>query len=85
LFLWATFIFVQTVRHRDYFLPVDSRADQGNHQPRPSARSTAASFGVLLVALVAVVGLAEAVSPNVEAVVTASAHRQPSSALPLRS
>ena len=67
LVLWATFIFVQTVRHRDYFLPVADTHGDALHAPPPSARLALASFGVLLVALVAVVGLAHLISPHIEA------------------
>ena len=71
LVLWATFVFVQTVRHRDYFLPAPG-ADEDAHAAPPSAKFAAASFGVLVVALVAVVGLAKLLSPSIEAVVAAA-------------
>ncbi len=69
LALWCGFVFVQTVSHREYFVPVGNAAD--THAPglRPARSHAMASFGVLLVALVAVVGLAHEVSPSVEAVV----------------
>jgi len=66
LALWAMFVFVQTVRHRDYFLPVNGRDDVGAHGSLPSNRLVAASFGLLIVALVAVVGLAKVLSPKIE-------------------
>ena len=66
LVLYGAFVFVQTVRHRDYFLPVEG--DNGDaHAPPPSNRTAVASAGMLLVALVAVVGLAKALTPTVEA------------------
>jgi Ca2+:H+ antiporter len=34
LALWAVFVFVQTVRHRDYFLPPDAAADESAHAGR---------------------------------------------------
>ncbi len=80
LVLWATFVFVQTVRHRDYFLPVDNTADEDIHAAPPSTRLSWASFGMLLVALVAVVGLAKVLSPSIEAAVAGRARRRPSSA-----
>ncbi|MEK1891443.1 MAG: ionic transporter y4hA [Phyllobacterium sp.] len=66
LVLYGSFIFVQTVRHRDYFLPFESY-EEHDHLPPPSNRAAAISAGLLLVALVAVVGLAKALTPAVEA------------------
>lgn len=71
LVLWSTFVFVQTVRHRDYFLPVDNTTDVDLHAAPPSNRRTWSSFGLLVVALVAVVGLAKVLSPTIEAAVAA--------------
>jgi Ca2+:H+ antiporter len=68
LVLYAVFVFVQTVRHRDYFLPVGAGADE--HAAPPSRRTTSVSLGVLVLALVAVVGLAKALSPALQALVT---------------
>ena len=67
--LWCGFVFVQTVRHRDYFVPVRDRANLNVHAPRPSVAQSMASFGALLAALIAVVGLAHQVSPSIEGVV----------------
>jgi Ca2+:H+ antiporter len=36
LALWGVFVFVQTVRHRDYFLPPAGAADESLHAPPPS-------------------------------------------------
>src|SRR5499427_2292684 len=72
LVLWAAFVFVQTVRHRDYFLPAHNIADEGAHAEPPSTKLAAASFGLLLVALVAVIGLAKVLSPSIEAAVAAA-------------
>ncbi len=70
LVLYATFVLVQTVRHRDYFLPQGAAAtDEESHAPRPSGWTTAASSVLLLVALVAVVLLAKAIAPTLEAAV----------------
>jgi Ca2+:H+ antiporter len=66
LALWAVFVFVQTVRHRDYFLPVEESTAQDEHAPPPSDRDALVSVGLLLVALVAVVGLAKTISPAIE-------------------
>ncbi|MGW6781393.1 calcium:proton antiporter [Streptomyces sp. NPDC054987] len=116
LALYGLFIAVQTVRHRDYFLPVGIEPDpatgaaaatgsgaasatgsgsatgaatgsgaaaatgrgagpsadpdrQEDHAAPPTARAALISLGLLLVALVAVVGDAKAVSPTIEAAV----------------
>ncbi|HTS82699.1 MAG TPA: hypothetical protein VMH40_19005 [Myxococcaceae bacterium] len=67
LVLWGVFVFVQTVRHRDYFLSPDP--DDDGHLPPPSAQAAWISVGLLLVALVGVVGLAKVLSPTIEAAV----------------
>jgi Ca2+:H+ antiporter len=72
LTLWATFVFVQTVRHRDYFLPPQNPADEELHALPPTATMAWSSFGLLLVALVAVVGLAKLLSPSIESAVAAA-------------
>ncbi len=64
LVLWASFVFVQTVRHRDYFLPVHNPSDEDTHAEPPSLRQAWASLGLLMVALVGVVGLAKVLSPS---------------------
>jgi Ca2+:H+ antiporter len=72
LALYGLFVFVQTVRHRDYFLPEgDGAADPEAHADPPSDRATRASLALLLVALVAVVGLAKIESPGIEDAVDA--------------
>ncbi len=68
LVLYGTFVFVQTVRHRQYFLPVATQDEQAVAM-RPSARTTALSSLFLTVSLVAVVGLAKTLSPSIERVV----------------
>jgi len=69
LALWCAFVFFQTVRHRDYFLPATSSADEAVHAAPPTAAQARASFALLLVSLVGVVGLAKALSPAIEAAV----------------
>jgi Ca2+:H+ antiporter len=71
LVLYLTFVFVQTVRHRDYFL-VEGPASGDEHAHHPSNGAALASLGLLLVALVAVVGLAKALSPDIERAVAAA-------------
>jgi Ca2+:H+ antiporter len=67
LVLYGSFVFVQTVRHRDYFLPVEEGSNEEAHLPPPSRKAALASAGLLLAALVAVVGLAKVLTPTVEA------------------
>jgi Ca2+:H+ antiporter len=62
--LYGLFVFVQTVRHRDYFV-----ADE-EHAAPPTDREALISLSLLVVALVAVVGLAKIESEPIEDVVT---------------
>ncbi|HTI85939.1 MAG TPA: ionic transporter y4hA [Alphaproteobacteria bacterium] len=70
--LWAIFVFIQTVRHRDYFLPIAGPADPDAHALPPTPREAWVSFGLLLASLVAVVGLAKVLSPTIEGAVDAA-------------
>jgi Ca2+:H+ antiporter len=65
LVLYGSFVFIQTVRHRDFFLTVQD-GDQEAHAPVPPDRTAVLSAGLLLVSLVAVVGLAKVLTPAVE-------------------
>jgi Ca2+:H+ antiporter len=67
LVLYGTFVFVQTVRHRDYFLPASGGED--DHAPVPPARLAWWSGALLLVCLGGVVLLAKSLSPALEAAV----------------
>jgi Ca2+:H+ antiporter len=64
--LWAIFVFIQTVRHRDYFIPVVEATNLEVHAEPPTIRAAWASFGLLFVSLVVVVGLAKMLSPTIE-------------------
>ncbi len=64
--LYGAFVFVQTIRHRDYFLPVEEVGNEEAHLPPPSRTAALASAGLLLATLVAVVGLAKVLTPTVE-------------------
>ncbi|HET6982672.1 MAG TPA: hypothetical protein VFI53_11065 [Myxococcaceae bacterium] len=69
--LWGVFVFVQTVRHRDYFLGPEGGEGESGHHPRPTALAAWMSLGLLLISLVGVVGLAKVLSPSIEAAVRA--------------
>jgi Ca2+:H+ antiporter len=71
--LWAAYVFVQTVRHRDYFLPAAGAADESLHAQPPGRAQAGASAALLLLSLVAVVGLAKTLSPGIEGLVAAAA------------
>ncbi len=72
--LYLMFVFTQTVRHRDFFLPVVQKGavDNDHHADPPSTKAALLSLGVLIVALVAVVGLAKVESPIIERMVAAA-------------
>jgi Ca2+:H+ antiporter len=63
--LYGLFVVVQTVRHRDYFLPVGAD-DEDEHAAPPTDRAAVISLGLLVIALVDVVGLAKIESPAIE-------------------
>ena len=68
LILYLTFVFVQTVRNRDYFLPAgDLQREPEVHAPPPSNKQTWMSFAFLMVGLIAVVLMAKSLSPALEA------------------
>jgi Ca2+:H+ antiporter len=67
LVLYGSFVFVQTLRHRDYFLPPGGGEEE--HASTPSTKVALISLGLLLVSLVAIVGLAKALTPSVENII----------------
>lgn len=74
LALYAIFVFVQTLRHRDYFLPEgagDLEADE--HACPPTTRQAALSMLLLVLALATVVVLAKALSGPLEKAIAAAA------------
>ena len=68
--LYGTFVLVQTVRHRGYFLPADAAVHEETHPVLPSDGVALASFGLLLTCLGAVVLLAKALAPVIETAVS---------------
>ena len=74
LVIYGLFVLNQTVRHRDFFLPVTASgavAPAEEHASPPTARDALLSLVLLVLALVAVVGLAKVESPSIEAAVEA--------------
>ncbi|MBD0692827.1 calcium:proton antiporter [Streptomyces sp. CBMA123] len=75
LVVYGLFVTTQTLRHRDYFLPVTPEGrvrrieEEDDHATPPTLRAAGVSLLLLAVALVAVVGLAKGVSPTIESAV----------------
>ncbi len=75
LVLYGAFVLTQTVRHRDFFLPVTSAGvvvEAEEHADPPTTRAALVSVVLLMVALVAVVGLAKVESPAIEGGIAAA-------------
>lgn len=80
LVLYLAFVFTQTIRHRDFFVPVAADRfgrftgvldeDGDGHADPPSRRETSLSMGMLMVSLLCVVGLAKLLSPVIESTVS---------------
>ena len=72
--LYAAFIFFQTISHRDYYLPKanNKKTNSEIHADKPSNLKTTISAFLLLLSLIVVVGLAELLSPAIEAGVKAA-------------
>ncbi|MFJ9608099.1 calcium:proton antiporter [Kitasatospora sp. NPDC101176] len=70
--VYGLFVATQTVRHRDYFLPVTPEGrvlEEEDHAHPPTPAAAGVSLLLLGVALVSVVGLAKGVSPTIESAV----------------
>ncbi|MGW2568523.1 calcium:proton antiporter [Streptomyces sp. NPDC001537] len=75
LILYGLFVATQTVRHRDYFLPISRQGGvitADDHADTPAVRTAWISLGLLGLALIGVVGLAKGVSPTIESAVEAA-------------
>lgn len=84
LAVYGLVVTTQTLRHRDFFLPVPTgrdsatlKTDDGDdsdevHADPPTNGATVLSLVMLLVALIAVVGLAKVASPSIEAGLSAA-------------
>jgi Ca2+:H+ antiporter len=70
LVLYGAFVLVQTVRHRNYFLPdQETVKDSAGPGAKPSSMAAAASAALLVCCLTVVILLAKKLAPVVEAVV----------------
>jgi Ca2+:H+ antiporter len=69
LVIYLTFVFMQTVRHRDFFLPpprANMNQTESTHFKSPSTTQAIYSTVGLVASLVAVVGLAKVTSPLIQ-------------------
>ncbi|ANH80177.1 ionic transporter y4hA [Niabella ginsenosidivorans] len=75
LIIYSSFIMIQSVRHRDYFLPKDENGNPGEeedlHALPPTVKTTIVSLILLITCLGAVVLLAKMLSPFIETGVAA--------------
>ena len=67
LVVYVLFVFTQTVRHRDFFLPPGMPTDgDDTHASPPTRQAALVSLALLLVSLLSVVGLTKVESPAIE-------------------
>lgn len=64
LILYASFVFVQNIKHKEFFLS-DGHTDHASHE-KPSNKTTLLSLVLLLTCLGAVVALAESLAPPLD-------------------
>ena len=73
LVIYLLFVFMQTLRHRNYFLPPadEDTAQKPDelHAEAPTKNMALISLAFLVIALIAVVGLAKVTSPVIEAAI----------------
>jgi Ca2+:H+ antiporter len=69
LILYGSFVAVQTVRHREYFLLPEGNGEAAVHAVPPSRKTTVFSLVLLLVCLAVVIFLAKKLSPVIEGAV----------------
>ncbi|PST82418.1 ionic transporter y4hA [Pedobacter yulinensis] len=72
LVLYGAFVLIQTVRHRDYFLPAEPRQDEDMHAAPPTRLTAITSLALLLLSLGVVVILAKSLSAGIEDMVVAA-------------
>lgn len=74
LALYGVFVFVQTIKHRDYFMEVDSSGSDAEQHPHrvPSSKETLASVVLLPLSLLFVILLAKVLSHPLDDAVAAA-------------
>lgn len=70
LVLYGSFVLVQAIRHRDYFLPPEADGNEDAHAEPPTTRVALLSSFMLLLCLGIVVLLAKGLAPDIEHAVT---------------
>ena len=69
LMIYGTFLMVQTVRHRNYFIVASDTEDQKVEAEPPTLIKTLLSLVLLIICLAVVVFMAKALSPTIEGLV----------------
>ena len=72
LVIWLAFVFIQTMRHKDYFLHTAEVSADGSHPEPPSPTQAWFAFALMMLSLVVVIGLAKLLSPSIEAALAAA-------------
>ena len=70
LVIYGTFLMVQTVRHRNYFIIAGENDEQHSEAEAPTLSKTFLSLGLLIICLAVVVFMAKALSPTIEGMVS---------------
>ena len=70
LVIWLAFVFIQTMRHKDYFLHTAEVSADGRHPEPPSRTQAWFAFALMMLSLVVVIGLAKLLSPSIEQALT---------------
>lgn len=66
LVIWLAFVFIQTMRHKDYFLHTAEMSADGSHPEPPSRTQAWFAFALMMLSLIVVIGLAKLLSPIIE-------------------
>jgi Ca2+:H+ antiporter len=66
LVLYGAFLLMQTIKHRDYFLPENAAEHDEIHENPPTNKISIISTIVLIISLIVVVLVAKALSPSIE-------------------
>jgi Ca2+:H+ antiporter len=73
LVLYGSFVFIQTIRHRDYFVAIGHPADEDGHEAeKPSDAVAWRSLALLVLALIVVILLAKFLSSPLERAIAAA-------------